>query len=230
MEKLIKNNIEDIESLKELVDNWETWGREYKAYIDSKNSKERSGKDFYIPRDLYITLRENLKALTRGHCTFCDSYPFDQSKKTIEHFRPKTQFPEVAYDYKNLFYCCDKCQSHSNKKYEQNIKPDHKGYCFIDFFEIDLEEFIINPARKLKSTNSVLYNYALKFIDRYGINQEERITRRRNVYRDLKNYFTIEYGQPSQRKRDDFPFRYIYDELLLIHQARLDQAKYKRGS
>lgn len=211
MEKINKLEIDDIPELKKLADNWEQWGIEYDLFIKS-NKKE--GQRFSWRNGISNQLRDNLAGLTKYHCSFCNGFPFDLSKETIEHFKPKTEFPLIAYQYENLFYCCDKCQSNSNKKYTSNLKPDHSNYQFTTIFYIDLYDFKIKILGNLETENVDLFNRADEYLTRYGINQKVRITRREGVYRDLKNYFKAEYGEENQRVRDDFAYRYLYDILL----------------
>lgn len=211
MEKINKLDVDDIPELKKLADNWEQWGIEYDEFIKSKG---KLGQGFSWRKGIYKQLRKNLDGLTNGHCSFCDGFPFDLSKETVEHFKPKNEFPLIAYQYSNLLYCCDKCQSNSNKKYVSNLKPDHIHYNFSSIFYVDLIDFEIKILANLKQDNVDLYNRANVFLNRYGINQKERISRREGVYRDLKNYFKAEYGTENQRLRNDFAYRYLYDILL----------------
>src|SRR5688572_29158208 len=45
-----------------------------------------------------------LLRLTTTHCSYCDGYPLGAtSRETIDHFRPKHQFPELSYVWENLF-------------------------------------------------------------------------------------------------------------------------------
>lgn len=203
-----RKELKTIVDLATLASNWEQWGIEYELF---KNGNREDGQDFSWRSGIYFALRKELAELTENHCSFCDSYPFDMTKETIEHYRPKNEFPRQAYQWRNLFYCCDRCQSKSNKKYESNIKPDHKGYEFDRFFYVDLGTFKIEVHDDLKSNEIIL---AQNFIERYGINDPRRIARRKNVYFDLKNYFRVEYGETHQRERNDFPYRYMYDYLL----------------
>ena len=116
MLKVIRTELSEIDSLEVLHDNCVEWGEQYEAH----RTKKGTGQDFSWRQGIHEPLIEELSEQTNQHCTFCDSFPFDMSKETVEHFRPKNEFPKQAYEYRNLFYCCDKCQSRSNKKYISN--------------------------------------------------------------------------------------------------------------
>jgi|GEM_PF-328212 len=82
-----------------------------------------------------------LKAQTQAHCSFCDGFPIGGvSNDTIEHFRPKSKshFPELAYSWSNLYYCCSSCQSAKTDQWDERLlKPDADSYTFEKYFEYD---------------------------------------------------------------------------------------------
>ena len=214
MEKINRPALNTISSLVVLNDNWEEWGREYERYLISHKKNEVG---FSWRKGIYTKLRNELNLLAKEHCTFCDGYPFDMSKETIEHYRPKNIFPLEAYDWNNLFYSCDSCQSYANKTpFEETLKPDHRNYLFDAFFYVDLEDFKIKVLEILEQSNKKLFDKSNSFLERYGLNHKNRVARRRNLYRDLKLYFKEEYGEINSRVRDDFPFRYMYDLVDML--------------
>lgn len=73
-----------------------------------------------------------LRELQHGKCCFCEDYIAHVEHGDIEHFRPKGGFQIdetqplqtpgyywLAYDFKNLFYCCQIC----NQVYKKNYFP-----------------------------------------------------------------------------------------------------------
>ncbi|MDM8563772.1 retron system putative HNH endonuclease, partial [Candidatus Marithioploca araucensis] len=124
---------------------YKQWGREYTAKQSPKFYWHR-----YKNRSVHDILLEELEQLTANHCTFCDGYPLGaQSRQTIEHFRPKSKYPKLAYVWHNLFLCCDVCQNAKGEHYDKKlIKPDAIDYEFNRYFKIKAKtgEIIINPV------------------------------------------------------------------------------------
>ncbi len=118
-----------------------------------------------------------LRALTASHCSFCDAFPLEgQSNEPIEHFRPKHQFPECSFDWKNLYYCCEKCQSSKGERWaEELIAPDMPNYRWIDWFEFDYTTGHLRPNAFADSTAQ---NRARVTIQMYGLASNERARRR----------------------------------------------------
>lgn len=83
----------------------QAWQEKYQRTQQSSdfNWRKNQGKGY---DDLLVKLSQ----MTQSHCSFCDAYPMGRIPKTIEHFKPKTTFPLLAYQWENLFLCCGNCQ------------------------------------------------------------------------------------------------------------------------
>lgn len=78
------------------------------------------------------SVKSVLLELQSGKCCFCEDYIAHVSHGDVEHFRPKGGFQTdekqplqtpgyywLAYDFSNLFYCCQIC----NQVYKRNYFP-----------------------------------------------------------------------------------------------------------
>ncbi|MDB5319423.1 MAG: hypothetical protein JWN40_1054 [Phycisphaerales bacterium] len=96
---------------------------------------------------------DELRSQTAAHCSFCDGFPVDGvSNETIEHFRPKCvgRFPQHAYTWRNLYYCCNACQTAKGEQWDDGLlAPDEAGYAFSHYFEFDFTTGAIRPAHGL---------------------------------------------------------------------------------
>jgi uncharacterized protein (TIGR02646 family) len=116
-----------------------------------------------------------LKAQTGEHCSFCDGFPIEGiSLDTIEHFRPKChgRFPERAYTWGNLYYCCSCCQKEKREKWDENlIAPDAPGHTFNRYFEFD---FTTGELRASTNADDADRRRAQTTIDMYGLDTPKR--------------------------------------------------------
>ena len=117
-------------------------------------SQKNTGARFNWYRFDNLSAREHilpsLAEQTDSHCSFCDAFPVGGvSNETVEHFRPKNQFPDLAYTWSNLYYCCDACQSAKGEKWEKwdllLLNPDASDYSFSRYFEFDFTTGEIKP-------------------------------------------------------------------------------------
>jgi uncharacterized protein (TIGR02646 family) len=84
--------------------------------------------------------------MTAGHCAYCDGYELgESSRETIDHFRPKSRFPELAFAWQNLFPACDSCQLAKRDFHEQLLKPDEEGYEFARYFVLNFKTGDLEP-------------------------------------------------------------------------------------
>ena len=92
--------------------------------------------------------------MTAGHCSFCDTFPLADranGEGPVEHFRPKyrPEFHLLAYEWKNLYYCCHQCQSNKGNQWDDLLlAPDDAGYEFHRYFAFDFTtgKILASPA------------------------------------------------------------------------------------
>jgi hypothetical protein len=205
MEKITKTPLSDLPSLSVLADNYIQWGEEFKRHLDSGGKSS----DFGWKGGLYTEMRRQLAIITKEHCSFCDDHPIGtNSKETIEHYFPKAEFPLDAYNWANLFYCCDKCQSEANRNdFQETLKPDIETYRFSDYFYFDLGTGQLKVLESLETDNPAMFERANAFLIRYGIsNNPKRNNARKHLFQIL-----VKILPTADLQRDDFEYRYVYD-------------------
>ena len=173
-----------------LKQNWKKWGKEWK--LKYKDPNRNNNFEWKGHRDDLIT--NYLAKSTQGHCSFCDiDNIIIGASATIEHFKPKHKYFNVAYHYNNLFNCCYECQKKGKRYNKLLLKPDIQSYTFEAFFEIDIYNGKINP-NSLKSQ----YNQdrAKETIKLYGLNKGDKpLLRLRALEFYLKHNTTINYNE-----------------------------------
>ncbi len=181
--------------------NEEKWNRQW---VDLVASNPKAGFAWYMhngstAREIALPV---LKAQTRDHCSFCDGFPVGSvSNDTIEHFRPKCadRFPEHAYSWTNLYYCCDQCQSKKREQWDDDLlAPDAEGYTFERYFEFDFTTGEMRPSSSADQDDKRRAQITLKL---YGLDSGERRRCRLYMMRLWTN--TI----PERRNLDEFAYR-----------------------
>ncbi len=151
-----------------LTEKCDEWGRQWQInYHRTQDSgkfrwrrNRKKGKD---------DLLRDLSAMTQHHCSFCDAYPMGRRlQPTIEHFRPKTIFPLLAYKWDNLFLCCRRCQEKGDNFDEKLLKPDADDYDFDTYFAIEWATGELKPNPVASSENQKKAEITIKL---YKLNQ-----------------------------------------------------------
>jgi len=124
----------------------------------------------------------SLKEQTQKHCSFCDAFPVEGvSIETIEHFRPKSTYPHLAYTWANLYYSCDACQNTKLEQWDEVLlDPDADDYSFAKYFEFDFTTGELNPNKLASNADQVR---AATTIRLYGLNSRSRPRLRLNEAR-----------------------------------------------
>lgn len=76
------------------------------VYVNDKNHNSR-----YKQTDT----QEALKAIFNRKCAFCQRH-IEASE--VEHYRPKTRYPWLAYSWDNLLWACGPCNSRKSSKFK----------------------------------------------------------------------------------------------------------------
>jgi uncharacterized protein (TIGR02646 family) len=86
----------------------------------------------------YRSFKKHLENDFNNRCGYCDdpdSYYGQEISYHIDHFKPKSEFPELEVEYKNLVYSCPYCnRAKSNKWKAKKNKTQHK-FEWVLFFE-----------------------------------------------------------------------------------------------
>jgi hypothetical protein len=116
----------------------------------------------------------------------------------------------VAYQWENLYYCCDVCQTAANHQpsFQATLRPDSLDYTFDRYFYYDNELGEVKVMENLLDEELML---AKQFLERYGIDSNPILKQvRKNEYKNIRNALQ---DPEDGRTRDDFSFRWIYDEV-----------------
>ena len=144
-----------------------------------------------------------LKAQTQDHCSFCDNYPVSPpSVDTIEHFRPKSKYPEEAFSWLNLYYCCTYCQQRRDDFDEAALRPDAEDYRFDRYFRWDWTRGTLDVNEQASPEDQ---QRARVTIALYRLNQEHPRLRKRELRRR-----DVSRGEAL----DDFAYRDYVDNIV----------------
>jgi len=142
-----------------LRDNSETWTREYlQARADYNNNPTEDLKKIAEAKEKRYNqqeIKEALKSMFKKKCAFCESTITHVDYGQIEHFRPKSVYPQLCFEWDNFVLSCAICNGTGNKGNKFPLEAD--GGPFInpttenpdDFFIFDyddiLKRFVVLP-------------------------------------------------------------------------------------
>lgn len=61
---------------------------------------------------------EQLKKMYKGCCAYCEGKYESTSYPHIDHFKPKSLYPELTFEYNNMNISCEKCNKAKSNKFD----------------------------------------------------------------------------------------------------------------
>ncbi|MCG8421040.1 MAG: TIGR02646 family protein [Proteobacteria bacterium] len=152
-----------------------------------------------------------LEAMTQSHCSYCDGYPLDDiAYPTIDHFLPKGQYPELTYNWNNLYLACPRCQNEKETRFDLRIqreeyqgellRPDEPNYKFERYFLFNYKNGHIEPNPRASEAERRRAKFT---IDKLGLNDGGRPRSRKRTI--------VCFARSEQRLDaiDVWPYRFI---------------------
>lgn len=109
-------------------------------------------KDYTFRNEVWSELKQYLFELFEGKCAYCEARVLHVASGDVEHYRPKKRVTEcpshpgyywLAYNVRNLFPCCEKC---NRQRAKMNHFPVHDSIWARQREEIDHERpLLLNP-------------------------------------------------------------------------------------
>lgn len=184
--------------------NAEQWNNDY-VQKRAENPTYQFSWRTYEGKPVNKHLEPILLEMTKNHCAFCDSYRLGSRfiKPTIEHFRPKSKFPHLAYEWTNLFPACHYCQEKNDAFDEQLLKPDKEDYDFYRYFYFDDATGKLEPNPQATPEEQTRAQTTIRLYRLNGSEPEDLTHRLTWVKR-------FRAGLVETDKIDDYPYRYLY--------------------
>ncbi len=123
---------------------YENLGKFERGELSGKPTYPRASKSRYAHQEI----KTSLKAMFGAKCAYCESEITPVSYPHVEHFRPQSIYPKLAYDWDNLLLACEVCNS--GKKSDQfpledgrQPQEDKNSPCSLDNSD---DNALVNPC------------------------------------------------------------------------------------
>lgn len=149
--------------------------KQYGSYKDIPNNIKESLLRHYRQEDIKI----ELLSTSYNKCAFCESPLVGGITIEVEHFAPKSLYPEKAFDWLNLLPACRKCNG---------TKGDHDTVAepIINPYEEDPEKYLFYDCAIIVSKDdSDDFNKSERTISVLRLNDDRLIRPRSEIYREL---------------------------------------------
>jgi uncharacterized protein (TIGR02646 family) len=128
----------------------------------------------------YRVVKPDLEKETHAKCAYCECYPRPGYPGDIEHIKPKSKYPHLTFEWKNLTYVCWQCNNNKRDKYDKNCLP-------INPYDDDPRDFFDALRAYIRPKDG---NERAQLTDNYlDLNREDLLTDRRKRLKRLKGMF-----------------------------------------
>lgn len=152
------------------------------------------------------------------NCAYCDGSLEEQARETIDHFAPRSAFPELALAWQNLFPACDVCnEKHKGEQWScQLIRPDTDPVD--DWLDVDMTTGALRPSASI--SDPIIRGRVRLTIAVLGLSTDRRCNSRMRVIQAMRNAWKRD---AATRERDagsldayltDGPYRFVARRFL----------------
>ncbi len=149
---------------------------------------------------------KNLKEMYSDCCMYCEGDVGVTSYGQIEHFKPKSKYPELCFDYDNLHLACEICNKNKGDKYEE---------CYIDPTLVDPKEYIYYRNWEALGKNKV----GDTMIELVQLNNDTRIKFRKERVLRIQERLNIAINYLEKAKENEEIKTIIFSSLDDIYKA-----------
>jgi uncharacterized protein (TIGR02646 family) len=167
-----------------LIDNKSAWLkalREAIVHYGGYNKIPTQEKKRLIAHYRDEKIKEPLLKSSHEKCAFCECIPGESGYPEVEHFKPKSLYPDEMFDWENLLPSCKRC---NNNKHEHDTGREP----LINPYDINPEEAFYYEDINIKAKNGKYYTEAKRTIDVCGLNASRLLRPRASILEDL-TYF-----------------------------------------
>lgn len=165
-----------------LVQNAENWTIEYlkakQIYEESKTVEHKKIFQNIEKRYNQSEVKDSLKAMFKKKCAFCESHITHIDYGQIEHFKPKSKYPDLCFEWNNFLISCPICNGKSNKG--DKFPLEQEGGPFINPVDENPDDFLKFEFDEITKTFLIFpkNNRAVTTIKELGLNRDDLVENR----------------------------------------------------
>ena len=189
-----------------LIENEEEWTASLEKAVSkykSFNQIPKNEKKNLLKHYRHAAIKSMLFESSHKKCAFCETFPGQSGDIEVEHYAPKSLYPKLTFEWKNLLPACKKCNGY---------KGDHDTVeePILNPYDIDPKEVFRYEDIKLVTNNDRYKSVGELTIDVCGLNAVRLMQPRADLlivlhrYSDTIKEAIRDYNEAdTQRKKDN---------------------------
>lgn len=162
---------------------------------------------------------------TNGKCAFCECVPSEGGNTEVEHFYPKSIYPEKTFLWTNMLPACRQCNL-SKHNHDTGSEP------IINPYEFDPEQIFYFEDIEMKVRAGALQSVGIKTIEVCGLNTGRLYKPRADILVSLRIFTKaieaaiIDYKGAETEKKKQIRIRKIKESIETIDLLQECREKY----
>ncbi|EZP64242.1 HNH endonuclease [Pseudomonas sp. RIT357] len=118
---------------------------------------------------------------SNGKCAFCECIPSEGGNVEVEHYRPKSLYPELTFEWGNLLPACHRCNG-DKFDHDTGVEP------IVNPFDCDPKDYFYFDGLNIKGLQGVGNEIAERTIEVCGLNSLRLWEPRSKIYVSLHDF------------------------------------------
>lgn len=111
----------------------------------------------------HAEIKEALVESSSGKCAFCECIPSEGGNVEVEHFKPKSKYPNFTFEWENLLPACRRCNG-SKDDHDTELEP------IVNPYLQNPSDFFLYESLSIKPIIGENYEVAVRTIEVCGLN------------------------------------------------------------
>lgn len=167
-----------------LIDNQEDWTVQLNAAIAKNGGYSKipkQEKEKLIAPYRHRDIKAPLFSSSLEKCAFCETKPSESGNIEVEHFAPKSKYPNLTFEWDNFLPACRKCNG-SKDDHDSLIEP------IVNPYDSDPDDFFSYKDIRIAANDNAGKNVAEMTISVCGLNSVRLMKPRADILVGLHGF------------------------------------------
>jgi uncharacterized protein (TIGR02646 family) len=211
-----------------LIDNSKQWLANLQAAIKVHGSYKKipdAEKAQLVSPYRHQDIKDALSKSSNGKCAFCECHPAEGGYIQVEHYKPKSIYPDSTFEWINLLPCCAQCNGAKfdhDTEIEPLINPYDEDPATAFYFDYVSIKPLVGPMHdRAKRTIEVC---SLEGIRLWKPRAEILVSL--TTYAQSLQLALDDFADADTQRKKDNRIRRIRDSILTIESLAAAESKY----
>jgi uncharacterized protein (TIGR02646 family) len=194
---------------------------QYGSFKDIPEDTKEKLLAHYRHKDIQSALTES----SSGKCAFCECIPSEGGNIEIEHFKPKSIYPDLTFDWTNLLPSCRKCNG-SKSNHDTATEP------IVNPYDTDPADIFYYEDISIKAKTNAHFETANRTIEVCGLENIRLWKPRADILVSLRLFTRAiteavsEYSSADTPRKRENRRRHLQEAISTIESLTKPKEKY----